>query len=210
MELSVSILNSKDRKKDINKLISNNKVNYIHYDVMDGIFVNDIEFNTNELEDLFKIKNKNKDIHLMVKNPKEYIKFLVDYDVSYITIHSEIDNVEKYINMIKKSGKKVGLAVNPDTLIKDIEKYLDKVDLILIMSVHPGLGGQKFIDASVDKIRELKGIIDKNNYNIKIEVDGGVNNTNSNLLRCIGVDIIVVGSFITKSDNFNKQIDILM
>lgn len=207
MELSVSILNSVDRIRDIDKLNNIKKVDYIHYDVMDNIFVCDKQFDFNELNTLFNVCNVKKDVHLMVSNPYHYIKFLSRYDIEYITIHSEIKDCYKYIKLIKGYKKKVGIAINPTTNIEKIIPYLDSVDLVLVMSVVPGKGGQQFIPSSIDKIKYLDSIIKKNNYNIKIEVDGGINDTNIELLRDINVGVVVVGSFITNSDDFIKQID---
>lgn len=209
LEISVSILNSISRVDDINKLNDIEDVSYIHYDVMDNIFVRNKQFEIDELDKLFKICKKKKDIHLMVSNPKEYIEFLGNLDVEYITIHIEIDNLDNYIKLIKGYNKKVGLAINPDTDIKKILPYLSIVDLILVLSVVPGHGGQSFIPSTIDKILYLNDVIKKNKNDIKIEVDGGVNDTNKDILRKCNVDIIVVGSFITKSDDFVRQIDML-
>lgn len=207
MEISVSILNSGDRVSDVKKL-NNTSCDYIHIDVMDGIFVPPLEFSIPEVMDIINNSNKKIDIHLMCDNPISYVRELVGYDIHNITIHREISNdINEVIEVIKKHNIKVGMSIKPNTDIKEIMDYLDYLDLILIMSVEPGYGGQSFIMSSLDKVRELRRIINDRNLDIKIEIDGGVNDTNIALIKDAGVDISVVGSYITKSDNFEKCIE---
>lgn len=207
MEISVSILNSGDRVSDVKKL-NNTSCDYIHIDVMDGIFVPPLEFSIPEVTDIINNSNKKIDIHLMCDNPISYVRELVGYDIHNITIHREISNdINEVIEVIKKHNIKVGMSIKPNTDIKKIMDYLDYLDLILIMSVEPGYGGQGFIMSSLDKVRELRRIINDRNLDIKIEVDGGVKDTNIALIKDAGVDISVVGSYITKSDNFEECIE---
>lgn len=207
MEISVSILNSSDRVSDVKKL-NNTSCDYIHIDVMDGVFVPPLEFSISEVMDIINNSNKKIDIHLMCDNPISYVRELVGYDIHNITIHREISNdINEVIEVIKKHNIKVGMSINPNTDIKEIMDYLDYLDLILIMSVEPGYGGQSFIMSSLDKVRELRRIINDRNLDIKIEIDGGVKDTNIALIKDAGVDISVVGSYITKSDNFEECIE---
>lgn len=207
MEISVSILNSSDRVSDVKKL-NNTSCDYIHIDVMDGVFVPPLEFSISEVMAIINNSNKKIDIHLMCDNPISYVRELVGYDIHNITIHREISNdINEVIEVIKKHNIKVGMSIKPNTDIKEIMDYLDYLDLILIMSVEPGYGGQSFIMSSLDKVRELRRIINDRNLDIKIEIDGGVKDTNIALIKDAGVDISVVGSYITKSDNFEECIE---
>jgi len=206
MEISVSVLNSLDRINDVITL-NNTSSDYLHIDVMDGKFVPDTQFTIKEIIELIEVSNKKIDIHLMVENPISYIEKLLDYDIEYITFHKEIDrDIYSLIDILHKNNIKVGMSIKPDTNVSEIVNYLNKIDLVLVMSVEPGKGGQSFIESSLDKVRELKKIINDNNLNVKIEIDGGVKDTNIKKINDAGVDISVVGSFITKSDDFEYSI----
>ena len=206
MEVSVSILNSTDRIKDTIKL-NNTSCDYLHIDVMDGKFVPNTQFTTEEIENIIKNCNKKIDIHLMVKNPISYIEKLLNYNITYITFHKEIDkDINSLIDILKEKNIKVGISIKPNTKVSEIIPYLNKIDLVLIMSVEPGEGGQSFIESSLDKVKELKKIINEKNLDIKIEIDGGVKDTNIKLIKESGVDISVVGSFIIKSENLEESI----
>lgn len=206
MKISVSILNSEDRIKDT-IILNNTSCDYLHIDVMDGKFVPDTQFSLEEIKNIINNSNKKIDVHLMVDDPIIYINELVNYNIDFITIHYEIDkDLDTLINIIKKHNIGVGLSIKPNTNVSEIINYLDKIDLVLIMSVEPGLGGQSFIENSYDKVRELKEIINNKNLDIKIEIDGGVKDTNIKEISTVGVDISVVGSFITKSDDFEESI----
>lgn len=207
MEISVSVLNSIDRITDVKKL-NNTNCDYIHIDVMDGMFVKPVEFSFDEVKDIINVSNKKIDVHLMCDDPIKYIEKLVNYNIYNITFHEEIDdNLFDIIDVIKKHNINVGMSIKPNTSIDKLYKYLDKIDLVLVMSVEPGYGGQKFMTSSLDKVRELKKIIKERNLNVKIEIDGGVNDTNIDLIKESLVDISVVGSYITKSNDFNKSIN---
>jgi len=174
---------------------------------MDGNFVPDTQFTIEEIKNLINICKKKIDIHLMVNNPIVYIEKLLNFNIEYITFHKEInDDLDNLIDILKANNIKAGISIKPNTNVSEIIKYLDKVDLVLIMSVEPGKGGQSFIEESYNKVRELRKIIIERNLNIKIEIDGGVKDTNIKLIGESGVDISVVGSFITKSDSFEESI----
>jgi len=209
MQISVSILSALDRIECVKKL-NRTTIDYYHIDVMDGIFVDNYQMPIKEIKEISKYTKKTLDIHLMVENPEEYIENLNGLEVEYITFHLEINrNIKPIIKSIKEKGYKVGLSIKPNTKINTLVPYLPYLDLILIMSVEPGYGGQLFIPETLAKISKIKKIIDDNKYNIKIEVDGGINDTNIKQLKEVGTDIVVSGSYIVKSDNYQNQINTL-
>ena len=203
MKISGSILKIKSDKNRIEEIIDSG-IDYLHLDVMDGIFVDNISLQYNEcdkIKELFKIPL---DIHLMVQNPIDYIKDFIKLEPKYISFHIEANDIDKCIDYIKKTKTLVGLAINPATKLEKILPYLEKVDLILVMSVEPGYGGQTFINSSLEKINYLNEYRIKNNLKFKIEVDGGINIDN---IKKINSDIVVIGSGITDSDNYKEQVD---
>ena len=200
IKVSTSILTCNNRIQATEKLNKTN-TDYIHIDYMDGIFVDNKEFTIEEIKTLSKISTKKLDIHIMAENPEPIIQELKDLNIEYITIHYEINKpLDKIINLIHNQGYKCGISIKPKTNPKNIIEYLEKIDLVLIMSVEPGKGGQKFIPDVLNKIKELK------QNNLIIEIDGGINDTNIEELKNI-VDIVVVGSYITNSSDYNKQIN---
>ena len=207
MELSVSVLNAKDNKQMIN-LLNKTNISYIHIDVMDGKFVSQFSLSAEEIIELSKISEKKIDVHLMVKDPMYYIEQIKDLtNIEYITIHLEIDkDIKDILSKIKSYGYKTGLSIKPNTDINYLIPYLEDLDLILLMTVEPGLGGQPFIESSIKKIKDLKKLI--NNTNVKIEVDGGINNKTINQVK--EANIAVVGSYITKSENPTDAINNLL
>lgn len=207
IKISTSILSINDNLiKNIEKL-NDTTTDFIHYDIMDGKFVSNTSFDFEQINEINKVITKPIDVHLMVENPENHIKFYSNLKPSYLTVHYEIDNLEKHINLIKSKDIKVGVSIKPNTNVDDILHLLDKIDLVLVMSVEPGMGGQKFINSSVDKIKMLKKYIVQNNLNTIIEVDGGINNITSKECINAGADILVCGSYITNSDNYQKKID---
>lgn len=201
MKLSISFLSISDDKEKIKEL-NNINADYIHYDVMDGKFTENKSLNYEEMKALDL--NKPKDVHLMVEDVKKYINEFKNLNPEYITFHLEanIDHKEM-IDYIHSLGIKAGLSINPETTINEVLPYLNDVDLVLVMSVHPGKGGQTFIDVS-EKINELKKYQKESNF--LIEVDGGINN--ETIKYCKNADIIVVGSYIT-NDNMNERVNSL-
>ena len=183
MRLSVSILSAYNRIECIKKL-NNTNIDYFHIDIMDGKFVDNKELPINEVNKLSKYMEKPLDIHLMVERPLDYINNLNNENIRNITIHEEINGDKiKIINRIKEKGYKAGLSIKPNTDISKLIPYLDYIDIILIMSVEPGLGGQKFIPETVEKIDNLNKLLNNYNKNIEIEVDGGINNQTIKLLK---------------------------
>ena len=188
-EVSGSFLSNNDKLYEINRL-NNSNVDYIHFDVMDGKFVSNKNITVSELP--------------KVSNPDKYIEKICYYNIEYITIHYEIKNLEDYIDKIKNYGFKVGIAIKPETDIEKIYYLLDKINLVLIMSVEPGKSGQKFIDVS-DKINKLKQEIINRKLNVKISVDGGINEEVLTYVK--EADILVSSSFILS--DLDKNVDIL-
>ena len=197
MELAVSILGIINDQEKINQL-DLDTIKYIHLDVMDGVFV------TNQKQPENNISYpKPVDIHLMAYDIKEYLEYYKNLNVHNVTFHFEIGNVPENIDLIKSYGIKVGMAINPNTNVFDVLPYLDKIDLLLIMSVAPGYGGQVFLDDTIDKINYFEKYRRENNLKYKIEVDGGINDK---VIKKLNADIVVVGNYITASDNYNDQI----
>lgn len=199
MKIAASFLDIKEPKcEELTKLDSLD-VNYIHLDVMDGIFVENKTYTYEEFYDITRLTTKPKDVHLMVSDVKKYIDEFSNIKPEFITFHYEaVSEVSSVINYIKELGIKVGMSIKPSTDVTEIAKYLPYLDLILVMSVEPGRGGQTFIEESTKKIDQLYNLRDKENYNYLIEVDGGINDTT--IKKCYKADICVVGSFITKQD----------
>ena len=184
----------------------------IHVDVMDGHFVPNLTMGPPVIKALRKYTKLPFDVHLMISPVHKYIKDYADAGADIITIHPETtDNLEDSIQHIKKLNKKIGISLNPETQIEVVKNFLEKIDLVLIMSVHPGFGGQKFIPKVLDKIKELKKIKDQQNLNFDIEVDGGINFDNNKLVIKAGANILVSGTTVFKNNNGNikKNIDTL-
>lgn len=198
MKVSVSILKEKNNKdKVIDKLI-NTSADYIHLDIMDGTFTDDSSFDL----DSFKKNDKKYDIHIMSTNLDYQINEAIKLNPEYISFHFEsTKDINKYIDLIKQNNIKVGLAISPDTKLYKIKKYLDKIDMLLILSVYPGKGGQDFIEKIVKKIRKAYKI--KNNY--IISVDGGINDQTIDKIKEYA-DIVVSGSYITDSVDYESKI----
>ena len=197
--------------KEINNL-EKGGADLIHVDVMDGHFVPNLTIGPPVIKALRKYTNLPFDVHLMISPVHKYIKDFADAGSDIITIHPEATNdLNKSINLIKELNKKVGVSLNPNTKINIIESQLKEIDLVLIMSVFPGFGGQKFIPETIKKIKDLKEIKDKNNYSFDIEVDGGINFTNSKQVINAGANILVSGTTIFKENNgdIKKNIEIL-
>ena len=185
---------------------------YIHIDVMDGHFVPNLTIGPEVIKKLRPLTKKIFDVHLMISPVDNFIKDFSNAGADIITFHPEATtNVANTINLIKNEGKKVGISLKPKSKIDLIEKYIDQVDLILIMSVEPGFGGQKFMPEVLDKTKKIKEIIDKKNLKVEIEMDGGINFDNCSKVKEAGVNILVSGSTIFKENkgNLKKNIEIL-
>lgn len=183
---------------------------YIHVDVMDGAFVPNISFGAGVTKSLNNVATIPYDVHLMIEDPDRYIEDFVTPNTEFITVHQEAcRHLDRTIQHIHSTGVKAGVALNPATPIVMVEDVLDKVDMILIMSVNPGFGGQKFIPRALDKIRRLDEIRKENGYDFVIEVDGGVNLQNCEELKSVGTDILVAGSAVFKAESRKEAIAVL-
>ena len=203
MKISASFLSIKDNIKENIKKLDNTKIDYLHLDIMDGKFVSNETWNLTELKDLLEGHNKPLDVHLMVDNVYSYIDKFAKLEPEFITFHYEaVEDPYLVVDYIKSYNIKAGISIKPDTDVKVLDDLLDYVDLILVMSVEPGNGGQKFIETTNEKVKYLKER--KKCYKYLIEVDGGINDTNIKDLKC---DMVVVGSFITNSDNYEEQLN---
>lgn len=205
MLISTSFLSSKDLIHDLRKL-DQTDTDYIHMDIMDGKFVKNKTMPFKEMKNIYKYTSKRLDVHLMVKNPKKYILDYASLNTEYITIHLELEeDVEESLKLIKSCGIKCGLAIKKATEVKELLPYLPLLDIILVMSVEPGFGGQAFIKETEDKIKELKVLLKEYRSPAKISVDGGINNETKKY--CRQCDILVSGSYIINSEDFQKQIN---
>ena len=180
----------------------------IHVDVMDGHFVPNISYGAVVMKSLLGKTKMPFDVHLMIENVDRYIDEFVTENTEYITVHQEVCmHLHRTIDHIKSQGIKAGVSINPATPISSLENILEYVDLVLVMSVNPGFGGQKFIESSLEKIRKLKRIREENRYNFVIEVDGGVNLENGRKLVKAGADILVAGSSVFAADDVVKRVE---
>ena len=207
-KVSASILSVNDLDDTIKEL-NTLDIDYIHLDIMDGKFVPNTSFTYDQIKKIIEVSEKPFDVHLMVRDVEDYIYHYAMLNTEYITFHYEVLKDLKIIKKIKKYGIKCGISVKPSTDIELIYELLPYIDMVLIMSVEPGRGGQKFIDNSLNKIKKLKDYIKKNNLNVIISVDGGINNNTG--VNCVknGADMLVVGSALINSndkENFIKEL----
>lgn len=179
----------------------------LHIDVMDGHFVPNISFGAAVMKSLIGKTDIPFDVHLMIENPEKYINDFVTPQTRYITVHQEAcKHLDRVVNQIKETGALAGVSINPATPVNILDDILPSVDMVLVMSVNPGFGGQKFIPHALDKVEELAKIRDERNLDFMIEVDGGVNPDNGNELLEKGADILVAGSAVFKSPNVAETI----
>lgn len=195
------------------KEISESGAKYVHIDVMDGIFVPSLSFGIPVVETIRKVTDAVFDVHLMIIHPAKYIKQFVDAGADIITFHLESeDDPLEVINLIRESGCKVGMSIKPGTPVEKAYPYLPLIDMLLVMTVEPGFGGQKYIPESTMRIAQLKHHIDENGYNCDIEVDGGITLDTCKMVLEVGANVIVAGSAIFKGspkDNVAKYLEIL-
>lgn len=209
MKISVSILDAVNRYEAVDELNDTN-ISYIHIDVMDGKLVNNIQFqDMDEIREISKISKFPLQVHLMVEDISSYLDKFYGLNIESITFHLETEqDILMNIDKVHDMGYRCGIAICPDTDIQLIYPYLDKIDMVLLMSVIPGRGGQSFILDTKDKIVMLKNYIDKNHLSVLIEVDGGINDKTISFVR--DADVAVVGSYIVKSDNYIERVNSLL
>ena len=199
MKVSVSVLSNEIKPQDIVKKLDLSKPDYIHIDIMDGKFVSNKTWTRSEVKKFTSYSTLPLEVHLMVNNPSKYIEDYALMNTSIIIFHYEaVKDINEMINKVKLYGLKVGIAINPETNINVLIPYLNMIDEVLIMSVHPGKSGQSFIEESLEKISVLKNIILEGNYKTIISVDGGINNETGLLCKDAGADELVSASYIHK------------
>lgn len=208
MKLSVSILGIKNEVKEKIKKLNKLDIDYLHIDVMDGKFVPNSTENFEAVCSKLEGNKKKLDIHLMTQDVKEYIERYKVFNPEYITFHYEVnEEIDSIINLLKEHNIKVGIAIKPSTDPSLLLPYIEKIDLVLVMTVEPGKGGQKFMKEMDFKIKDLIDIRRNGNLTFKIEVDGGINDSTIELVK--DVDMAVVGSFITNSNDYGEKVKVL-
>ena len=189
------------------KMINNSKADWFHIDIMDGVFVPNISFVIPVIKSIKETANKVLDVHLMIVDPDRYITKFKELGSDILTVHAEACNhLHRTIHAIKQEGMKAGVALNPHTPVSSISDVLNDLDLVCIMSVNPGFGGQSFIENTYNKVEQLRDLRNKTNSNFLIEIDGGVNLQNAPKLLSSGADVLVAGSFVFKSENPTQTI----
>ena len=180
----------------------------VHCDVMDGVFVNNITFGIKMVKDLRKCTSLPLDCHLMIVHPEKYVERFAKAGADIITVHWEAcqDNLKEVLALIKSTGVKCGAVINPDTPVEKIKDVIELCDMVLVMSVFPGFGGQKFIPSALDKLREIRAIIDASGKEIDLEIDGGVTAENVEEIKAAGANVIVAGSAVFKAEDRSAMI----
>jgi len=192
------------------EMINNSNADWLHIDIMDGVFVPNISFGFPVMKAMAKHATKPLDVHLMIVNPDNYIEDCKNAGAEWVTVHYEAcPHLHRTIQLIKSHGMKAGVALNPHTPVSVLEEIINDLDLVLIMSVNPGFGGQSFIEGAIEKTAKLKALITKKGAKTLIEIDGGVNDKTGKQLLDAGADALVAGSYVFKSDNPVATIDVL-
>ncbi len=193
-------------QRDI-EMINNSKADWFHIDIMDGVFVPNISFGMPVLDAITKHAKKTIDVHLMIVDPDRFIQTFADLGANILTVHYEACNhLHRTLQAIKATGMKAGVAINPHTSIDFLEDVINEIDLVCVMSVNPGFGGQSFIENTYEKVTKLKALITKKNAPTLIEIDGGVTNKNAAQLVAVGADVLVAGNYIFKAENPTQTI----
>ncbi len=189
--------------------VENAGADVIHLDVMDGVFVPNITFGIKMVKDLRKVTSLPLDCHLMIVNPQNYVEQFAKAGADYITVHYEAckENLENVLKLIKSYGVKCGLVINPDTPVEKVEGLISLCDIVLVMSVFPGFGGQSFIGSVLDKCRAIRRIIEQNGYDCLIEIDGGINEETAKLAVSAGCDVLVAGSAVFNAKDVSATIE---
>jgi ribulose-phosphate 3-epimerase len=192
------------------KMINSSEADWFHIDIMDGVFVPNISFGMPILAAIQKHAKKPLDVHLMIIDPDRYIETFAELGAAVLTVHYEAcDHLHRTLQKIKSCGMKAGVALNPHTPIASLNSIIQDIDLVCIMSVNPGFGGQSFIENTFEKVKELKKLINQHNSDCLIEIDGGVTNTNYSELIACGADVLVAGSYVFKAENPAENIKLL-